>query len=72
MKIKANFGCDTGMYLVDVYLESERERSMGSEEIWKELHRLFAAENISISAVAECFLLKQDPKGNWVSAGILS
>ena len=83
MRIKTNYGSDTGMYLVDVYLETERECALETEEIWKELAPHFASEQISISDVVDCFLLKRDSdsigdvvncflhkrdsEGNWVS-----
>lgn len=37
MKIDAHYGNDTGMYLVDVYLESERECALAPEAIWNKL-----------------------------------
>jgi hypothetical protein len=71
MKIDAQFGTDTGMYLVDVYLESDREIALSHGEIWKELRPLFAAQRIQVADVVDCFLHRRDPDGNWVSAGML-
>jgi hypothetical protein len=71
MRIDAQYGSDTGMYLVDVYLESDRECALTHSEIWAELRGLFAAQGIHVDDVVDCFLRRQGPQGNWVSAGTL-
>jgi hypothetical protein len=71
MRIDAQYGSDTDMYLVDVYLESDRECALSHCEIWAELRPLFAAQGIHVAAVLDCFLHRRAPQGNWVSAGVL-
>lgn len=71
MRIDAQYGSDTGMCLVDVYLESDRECALSHREIWAELRPLFAAQGINVADVVDCFLRRRDAKGNWISAGML-
>lgn len=71
MKIDAHYGNDTGMYLVDVYLESERECVLAPEAIWNKLGPLFACEGISVAAVVDCFLHKRDSAREWILARVL-
>lgn len=59
------------MYFVDVYLETERECALGTEEIWTELGPLFASDGFSVAAVVDRFLHKRDSAGHWISAGRL-
>lgn len=71
MRIDAQFGSDTGMYLVDVYLETDRECALSHSEIWAELRPLFTAQGIQAADVVDCFLHRRDPQGIWVGAGML-
>jgi hypothetical protein len=71
MKIDAQYGADTGMALVDVYLETEGECSLGAEGIWRELRPLLASAGVPLADVVDCFLHKRGPQGEWVSAGML-
>jgi hypothetical protein len=71
MRIDANYGIDTDMYLVDVYLETEEESALEAAEIWKRLRSLLISQEIDIASVVEFFLYKQDKNAKWVSAGIL-
>jgi hypothetical protein len=71
MQIKANYGWDTGAYLVDVYLESDHERNLSTGALWEEVISRLDAEGISLDAVVDCFVYREDAEGNWVSGGIL-
>jgi hypothetical protein len=71
MRIDAKYGLDTGMYLVDVYLESDRESALSHREVWAELRPLLAAQGVPVAAVVDFFLHRRGPGGEWVSAGLL-
>ena len=71
MRIDSMFGADTGMSLVDVYLETERECALSHAEIWEELRPLLAAQNVRIGGVVDFFLQMRGADGNWVGAGTL-
>ena len=71
MRIDAQYGSDTGMYLVDVYLESDRECALSHREVWAELRPLLAAEGVPVEDVVDFFLRRRDQDGEWVSAGQL-
>jgi hypothetical protein len=72
MKIDARYGGDTGMCIVDMYLEPERECALRAEGIWKEHGPLLASHGIPVADVVDCFLHKRNPEGNWDGAGMLS
>ena len=71
MRIDAQYGSDTDMYLVDVYLESDRESALSHREVWEELRPLLAAEGVQVAAVVDFFLQRRGPGGEWVCAGLL-
>ena len=71
MRIDAQYGSDTGMYLVDVYLESDRECALSHREVWAELRPLLAAQGVQVDAVVDFFLHRRNPGGEWVRAGLL-
>lgn len=71
MRIDARYGSDTGMYLVAVYLESDRESTLSHREVWAELRPLLAAQGVHADAVVDFFLQRRGPDGEWVSAGLL-
>lgn len=71
MRIDAQYGSDTDMYLVDVYLESDRESALSHREVWAELRPLLAAEGVLVAAVVDFFLQRRGPDGEWIRAGLL-
>lgn len=70
MRIDAKYGSDTGMYLVDVYLESEHECAFGHREIWEKLRPLLASHKVQVDSVLDFFLHRRRPGGEWVSEGL--
>ncbi len=72
MRIDAQYGADTGMALVDVYLESDREVSLSHREVWAELRTLLAVQGVDLADVVDFFLHRQGPSEKWVSVGVLS
>jgi hypothetical protein len=71
MRIDVQYGSDTGMCLVDVYLESDRESALGHREVWAELRPLLTARGVPVSNAVDIFLHRRGPGGEWVSAGLL-
>lgn len=67
MRINARYGWDTGMALVDVDLESDRECGLSYREVWAEVRPLLAAQGIPVGAVLDLFLRRRGPGGEWVS-----
>jgi hypothetical protein len=71
MRIDAQYGADTDMYLVDVYLETHAERALDAEGIWQSIRPLLDSVGVSVSGVVDFFLYAQDETGTWVSKGLL-
>jgi hypothetical protein len=72
MRIDLQYGSDTGMALVDVYLESDREDALSHREIWAELQLLLATQGIVVADVVEFCLYRRGLGGEWTSAGELA
>jgi hypothetical protein len=72
MRIEARYGADTGMYLVYVYLESDRECALSHRKLWAKMRPLLAAEGVHVDVVVDFYLQRRGPGGDWVSAGPLS
>jgi hypothetical protein len=58
------WGSDTGMYLVDVVLETAEERILDERAIWRELGPLFAARQIAPEDVVDIFLYTETDEGD--------
>ena len=68
MRIAAQFGSDTGMYMVDVFLESPEERNSDDEQIMSKAAVLLAEQGIDLMDVVDFFNHVQNGRGEWVSA----
>lgn len=71
MRVDAVFGSDTGMYVVDVYLETEQERALHTRALWDAVRTELASQNVALADVVDCFLNIPDGAGGWTSAGLL-
>ena len=60
---EARYGCDTGMYLVDVVLESAEEMSLDEPAIWQVLRPKFEERGIHPADVVDIFLHTIDERG---------
>lgn len=69
MRVDATYGSDTGMYLVDVYLETEQERALDEKAIWGVVRDELAAQNVDPADVVDFFFRVPDGAGGWKSAG---
>lgn len=71
MRVDAVFGRDTGMYLVDVFLETEQERALTGRALWDAVRTELDKHNVALADVVDCFLKVPDGAGGWKSAGLL-
>lgn len=65
IKLKFNRGDDTGMYLVDVFLETEKEYKMKNRALLRNVNKLLKAKKISMGGVVDFFVYKKDSAGEW-------
>lgn len=71
MRIKTQYGSDTGMSLAYIFLETAQEEGLATEALRAELQRHLADRGMALEAIVDCFLMRRDALGSWVSAGIL-
>lgn len=60
----AQYGSDTGMYLVDVVLETSEEEAMDQPAVWRALTPLFEAQGIHPDEVVDIFVYTTDQRGD--------
>ena len=60
---QAMYGSDTGMYLVDVVLESNEEMDLDDAAIWRALRPQFEERGVHPADVVDIFLHTVDERG---------
>lgn len=68
MRINPSWGCDTGMCLVDVLLETPQELLFDDEQIARAARDLATAQGIDLVDVVDFFTHVRNGRGEWVSA----
>lgn len=69
MQIDVQSGSDTGLSLVEVYLESAEECALSNSEFWAMLNPLLASRGVHAGDVVDFFLYRRGLDGEWESAG---
>jgi len=67
MKILPRYGCDTGMYLVDVFLETAEELTLDDAGVWQALLPLLKIEKVDPIDVVDFFLHVKNEQDKWIS-----
>jgi hypothetical protein len=70
VRVDAVFGYDTGMYLVDVFLETEQEQALGVRELWDAVRAELTRQAVAPGDVVDFFVYLPDGAGGWKSAGV--
>ncbi len=66
MLIETEYGCDTGMCMLEVFLETPEECSLDDDGVWRAVRPLLAANSIPIGDVVDIFRRVKDSRGEWV------
>ena len=59
----------TDCHLVDVFLETAEERSLGRAELWQAVSAVLESQGVDPSRVIDVFTRVLDDNGEWRAAG---